>query len=324
MASLRKENLNSDVLRSVSEGTHSLEWALRCGGVGVFLEYRNGEVHTTALTREWFSIPADSPIVTAEQLFCCVHPEDLEHAAQARQEMLDNEAHFQVKFRVIDAEGQMRWLCVEGNGGEPGSDLVAACTVRDITEQLALERRLAEANAQLAELLRTDMLTRLYTRRHFELSLEEHCAEAVRYKVPLSCLMIDLDHFKDVNDTFGHDMGDIVLREVAGILLYNARDADMVVRYGGEEFVILLPHTDSEGAKVIAERLCQTVADHDFDTIPDKRRLTLSIGVSSVREEGSVVAKELVRHADQAMYQSKRNGRNQVTCVEMVAGLPTK
>ena len=179
MASLRKENLNSDVLRSVSEGTHSLEWALRCGGVGVFLEYRNGEVHTTALTREWFSIPADSPIVTAEQLFCCVHPEDLEHAAQARQEMLDNEAHFQVKFRVIDAEGQVRWLCVEGNGGEPGSDLVAACTVRDITEQLALERRLAEANAQLAELLRTDMLTRLYTRRHFELSLEEHCAEAV-------------------------------------------------------------------------------------------------------------------------------------------------
>lgn len=323
MESSRKEGFDQDVLRSVSERTHSLEWALRCGGVGVFFECRNGEVHTTALTREWFSIPADSPIVTAEQLFCCVHPEDLEHAAQARQEMLDNAAHFHLRCRVIDAEGQMRWLHMEGCG-EPGSNVVAACTVRDITEQLALERRLEEANAKMAELLRTDMLTRLYTRRHFELSLEEHCAEAVRYKVPLSCLMIDLDHFKDVNDTFGHDMGDIVLRDVASILLYNARDADMVVRYGGEEFVILLPHTDSEGAKVIAERLCQTVADHDFDTIPDKRRLTLSIGVSSVREEGSVVAKELVRHADQAMYQSKRNGRNQVTCVQMVAGLPTK
>jgi diguanylate cyclase (GGDEF)-like protein len=317
MASLRKENSNSDVLRSVREGKHSLEWALRCGGVGVFLEYRNGEVHTTALTREWFSIPADSPIVTAEQFLCHIHPEDLAHVAQSRQEMLNNAKPFQLECRVMGAEGQPRWIQIEGDCGEPGSNVVAACTVRDITEQLALERRLEEANAKMAELLQTDMLTRLYTRRHFELSLEEHCVEAVRYEVPLSCLMIDLDHFKDVNDTFGHDMGDIVLREVASILLYNARDADMVVRYGGEEFVIMLPHTDSEGAKVIAERLCQTVADHDFDAIPDKRRLTLSIGVSSVREEGSVVAKELVNHADQAMYQSKRNGRNQVTCVHM-------
>lgn len=317
MESSRKEEFNPDVLRSVREGKHSLEWALRCGGVGVFLEYRNGEVHTTALTREWFSIPSDSPVTTAEQFFCRIHPEDLEHVAQARQKMLDNAEYLQLECRVIDAEGQTRWIHIEGDRGEPGSDLVAACTVRDITDQRELEHRLEEANAQLAELVQTDMVTGLYTRRHFERSLEEYCVEATRYKVPLSCLMLDLDHFKDVNDTFGHDMGDIVLREVADILLSNARDADMVVRYGGEEFVILLPHTPSAGAKVIAERLCQAVADHAFDSIPDKRRLTISIGVCSVREGGPMVPKELVRQADQAMYRSKRNGRNQVSCNQM-------
>jgi diguanylate cyclase (GGDEF)-like protein len=283
----------------------------------VFLEYRNGEVHTTEMTREWFSIPGDSPVTTMKRLFCRIHPEDRALVMQSRQKMLDSTTHCELKCRVLDAAGKTRWLLLEGDCGEPGSDLLAACTVRDVTEERKLARRLLETNAKMKELLQIDMLTGLYTRRHFEWSLEEHCAEAARYNVPLSCLMIDLDHFKDVNDTFGHDMGDVVLREVASLLLHNARDADMVVRYGGEEFVILLPHTDSEGAKVFAERLCQTVAGHDFDAIPDKRRLTISIGVCSARAEGPPVAKELVKQADQAMYQSKRNGRNQVTCVQM-------
>jgi diguanylate cyclase (GGDEF)-like protein len=317
MESSRKEDFDQEALRSVREGKHFLEWALRCGGVGVFLEYRNGEVHTTEMTRQWFSIPSDSPVATAEQFLCRIHPEDREDVAQLRQEMLDNAEHFQLKCRVIDSEGQTQWVQIEGDRGEPGSDLVVACTVRDITEQVALERRLEESNAQLEELVQTDLLTGLYTRRHFESALQEHCAEAARYKVPLSCLMLDLDHFKDVNDTFGHDMGDIVLREVAGILLHNAREADMVARFGGEVFVILLPHTPRGGAKVIADRLCQAVANHAFDSIPDKRRLTISIGACSTREEGPVAPKELVKQSDQAMYQSKRNGRNQVTCVQM-------
>lgn len=159
-----------------------------------------------------------------------------------------------------------------------------------------------------------DALTRVHSRRHFESRIEEEMQRFTRYGEPLSLIMLDIDRFKSVNDTRGHHVGDIVLREVAGLAAESIRSMDYCARYGGEEFVILLPHTSHKKALLLAERIRKKIAGHTF-LIEDGASLTItaSLGVASLTKGTSKSKQDLVCEADAALYLAKSNGRNR-TC----------
>jgi diguanylate cyclase (GGDEF)-like protein len=150
-----------------------------------------------------------------------------------------------------------------------------------------------------------DPLTKLYNRRVFELFLQQEMAAARRYQRPLSLVIMDLDHFKKVNDVFGHQVGDRVLEDVARILRDATRNCDLPARWGGEEMAVLLPETDPNGAKRMAENLRQKIEEHLF---PEAGKITASFGVASMSDGEP----DLFSLADKALYQAKKTGRNKV------------
>jgi diguanylate cyclase (GGDEF)-like protein len=181
--------------------------------------------------------------------------------------------------------------------------------IRDHAVVLEFQKReLERANAELASLAITDGLTGLKNHRACQERLAEEVGRAARNGTPLSLVLLDVDHFKQLNDTHGHPEGDAVLKAVARILQGCTRDTDIVARYGGEEFVLILPQTD-RAAAAAAERTRSAVEDHPWPVRP----VTASFGVAVLRlraESGT----DLIARADAAMYQSKREGRNRVTC----------
>ncbi len=164
---------------------------------------------------------------------------------------------------------------------------------------------------QTRHLSLTDGLTGLYNRRHFEANLEREFLRAKRYKNALSIAMIDVDFFKKVNDTYGHACGDYVLKEIAFLINEAFRKTDMVFRYGGEEFVVILTETDSDNAVVPLERLRKAVESNKFKYNNQNLNITISIGVSS-NLENTNSPWEFFELADKALYEAKENGRNQV------------
>lgn len=168
------------------------------------------------------------------------------------------------------------------------------------------------ANARLYNLATTDDLTALYTKRYFETKIKELEGRFRRTGESYCLMMLDMDHFKDVNDSYGHPVGDLVLRQIGELLRENVRHADIPCRYGGEEFVVLLPKESLRCASVLAERLRRKVAEQLFQTavVPPFHK-TVSIGIACCPEHADA-AGQLVEVADAAMYMAKRNGRNQV------------
>jgi diguanylate cyclase (GGDEF)-like protein len=179
-----------------------------------------------------------------------------------------------------------------------------------INTQRELARRnsdLIAANLKLDSLATTDGLTGLKNHRVFQESLEREHARSTRYGTPLSLLMLDVDHFKQFNDQFGHPAGDEVLKQVARILASESRSDAAVARYGGEEFAVVMPHCNCEEAASIAERLRRAVEIGPWDLRP----VTVSIGVATVIDR-SQDRSALIARADAAMYRAKVSGRNQV------------
>lgn len=157
----------------------------------------------------------------------------------------------------------------------------------------------------------TDGLTGLYNRRHFETNAEREFLRAKRYKNSLSLAILDIDFFKRVNDTYGHQYGDYVLKEVSSLLKDSFRKTDMIYRYGGEELTIIMPETSLENAVIPVERLREKIANHEFLFNDIKISLTVSVGISTMQDEYKDV-KELVECADKALYNAKQTGRNKV------------
>jgi diguanylate cyclase (GGDEF)-like protein len=175
-------------------------------------------------------------------------------------------------------------------------------------DQAAVAIENARLFAETRRLANTDELTGLYNHRHFYHLFNAEVNRAHRYNRPLSLIMIDLDRFKQFNDQYGHLAGDEALRRLAQILRWNARGVDMVSRYGGEEFTIILPETDLDQATIQAERIRSAVAEYHWP----QGRLTISLGVASLTSEMAKV-EDLVQAADQALYQAKAGGRNRVS-----------
>lgn len=174
-----------------------------------------------------------------------------------------------------------------------------------------LKKQLAERNALLDTLANIDGLTEINNHRFFQIFLKAELDRALNNRSALSLLLADVDHFKQFNDTYGHQTGDFILRELCRIAQRGIRPYDLMARYGGEEFAFVLPETGPEEALVMAERICQLIADHDFFDGTTHYWVSLSIGVATALPTGIAYGKNsLVARADAALYTAKKQGRN--------------
>ena len=172
------------------------------------------------------------------------------------------------------------------------------------------DQRLTQLNERLQELAHTDECTGLFNKRRLFERLEMEIARSRRYGEIFSCLMIDIDDFKKVNDTYGHQAGDEVLRQTGALLRRALRVTDFVARYGGEEFTVILPRTNSSGASRVAENLLSTFSSHEFIIDPHRVSFTISIGVACCTTFVSMDAREIILRADSALYRAKKSGKN--------------
>ncbi|MDP3847022.1 MAG: GGDEF domain-containing protein [Pseudomonas sp.] len=182
--------------------------------------------------------------------------------------------------------------------------------IYDVTDVAANKLQLQGANLQLKQLARTDRLTGLNNRGYWEECLTHEYARHRRYQSNAALVMFDIDHFKKVNDTYGHPAGDKVIQAVAEVVREQVRDTDYAGRYGGEEFVILLPDIDSAGARIFAERLRQRIEALVVSHEDQRISFTVSLGVADLSLPMDE-HKQLIERADQALYASKKSGRNQ-------------
>jgi diguanylate cyclase (GGDEF)-like protein len=173
-------------------------------------------------------------------------------------------------------------------------------------------RHLQEMLTRVETLANVDCLTGLFNRRRFETVFSTEFKKAVRYQLPLSCLMIDIDHFKRVNDTHGHAAGDEVIRDTVKIVQGSIRDVDTVARWGGEEFIIASPSTAKESAAIVGERIRKAVSSQAFQSAANGS-VTVSIGIAGIPDQSICTMEQLIHAADLALYEAKKNGRNKVT-----------
>jgi len=181
-----------------------------------------------------------------------------------------------------------------------------------------LQKELLETNRRLELLSITDGLTKLFNHRHLQDELARAFEESQRYERPLSFVIVDLDFFKKVNDTYGHAVGDEVLKAISKIFQQSIRTTDLAARYGGEEFALMLPETKLEDAMTFAEQIRATIEASAIETAAGSISATVSIGVATVPHGKIHSAKELIVAADKALYKAKKNGRNQVQAAEPV------
>jgi len=162
----------------------------------------------------------------------------------------------------------------------------------------------------------TDPLIGIYNRRYLDRRIDDEYDRARRYALPLSVLLVDIDHFKKINDTYGHQIGDLVLKKFGGLLMESIRKSDVAARYGGEEILIITPNTTASSAGILAERLRQQVENHELVAVEESKLsipicITVSIGVAGLSQE-TANSRQLFNDADKALYRAKEEGRNRI------------
>jgi two-component system cell cycle response regulator len=184
--------------------------------------------------------------------------------------------------------------------------------LRQGREELAnANEALREKNKELEQLSTTDSLTGLFNRKHLMEKLDLELGRSARYHRDFTLLIIDIDHFKRYNDTYGHLAGDEVLRRMGAILKNSIRKSDYAARYGGEEFIVLLPETGASAGAQMAERIRRQMGEEEMGSDENRTNVTISGGVASFPDYGED-AETLIRNADTALYEAKKRGRNQI------------
>lgn len=201
-------------------------------------------------------------------------------------------------FPLTDTRGQVTHLCF---------------IIYDVTDVAVSRIELESMNGRLKQLTKTDFLTQLFNRGHWEENLIQEFKRLQRYQHKSTLLMCDIDHFKRINDTYGHAAGDVVIQAIADAVRKNLRSTDIAGRYGGEEYAVLLVDTTLKQATVLAERLRQSVEALCIAYNGQQLKVTLSLGLAEYHTE-MTEHRQWIEAADKGLYQSKANGRNQVTC----------
>lgn len=197
-------------------------------------------------------------------------------------------------------------ICIEGLSQEESKIFFI------LAAQFAMELKRTSLYEDVERHSFMDGLTEIYLRRYFLERMVEEIKRAERLKLSFAVVMLDLDRFKRTNDTFGHMVGDVVLKEVAAIIKANIREIDLVARYGGEEFVVLLPYANKSTAFQVAERIRKAVETKEINAYDEQVNVTISAGISSYPDQGTDL-NEIINKSDKALYVSKQNGRNKTT-----------
>jgi two-component system cell cycle response regulator len=229
--------------------------------------------------------------------------------------LLDASTPEEGQARVIDAGA------ADAIAGPVGPGLLAA-KIRGLSQRARRERELTWRLERALENATVDPLTGLFNRRQFERRLREESAHARRHRKAFALVVLDLDHFKSINDTYGHEVGDHVLSHVASILKATLREDDTAFRYGGEEFVLLLRSCNARAAKLVTDRVRAELAQRPLSLDGGAARpITFSAGVAAAEDGNEFVTAEIVARADAAMYRAKRGGRNRVEIEEGLDGV---
>lgn len=224
------------------------------------------------------------------------HPDDWMVDVVHKERLFKGEIpYFSMEKRYFRKDGNLVWVytTVTLMKGEDGEDDFLIGIVQDISAQKSAD---------------IEVLTGLYNRRYMMARLQDEYERSVRSGRPFSLILTDIDYFKTINDAYGHDCGDEVLKGLSKVLMNAVRSVDVLCRWGGEEFLMLLPDTDLDSAKVLADRIRRAVAEEVFDYEGKAFKLTMTFGVSSFSE--ALTIKELIKRADQALYKGKASGRN--------------
>jgi diguanylate cyclase (GGDEF)-like protein len=250
------------------------------------------------LPKKWFERKLSSVIQLKTQSFCGWeqrhHLFELSHSRP-----ITTDSHFMAQnctFLPVEVEGEVERICI---------------LIEDVTDICHYQTQLKKALQELALSNRIDGLTQAFNRKHWEECLEKEFSRARRYKHDLALVMLDLDHFKLLNDTFGHQGGDTVLIETAKTVDKLLRMGDLFGRYGGEEFAVILPDTDMDGAEEVAERIRQAIAKNTIHYKERNISVTASIGVAVINSQDKRY-EDLISNADLALYEAKGAGRNRV------------
>jgi diguanylate cyclase (GGDEF)-like protein/PAS domain S-box-containing protein len=256
-----------------------------------------------------------------------IHPDDAARFFNFINQTISTAKAGELECRTFYKHGGERWIHIFARPqvDEENRVITIVGAIDDITERKQAEKALETANIELQasltreqQLAHTDMLTGVNNRRYLYVLAAHEFDIATRYHQPLSILMLDLDHFKQVNDTFGHAIGDQMLKLVTQTACTKLRSTDAIGRYGGEEFVVLLPMTTAQQAFSLAERIRESVAQVRVPTPVGEAAVTLSIGIVEItqKSEQTKSVDDLIRRADQAMYIAKQSGRNRTEIIK--------
>jgi diguanylate cyclase (GGDEF)-like protein/PAS domain S-box-containing protein len=239
-----------------------------------------------------------------------LHPDDYERVMENMRDHLYGRSEvYEISYRIRTRDNHYIWFYDRGKitkrdiDGKP--ELVSGI-VFDITHQKMMEETLASQNRQLESMISTDYLTGLFNRRALFEKLDYEMRRSNRSNSPLSVIMLDIDHFKKVNDTYGHLVGDVILKQLAEIFRNSVRNTDIVARYGGEEFVIVAPACTCEDARKMAEKIREKIQDFGFET---GIKATVSGGAAQYAGQG---IDALIEEADKCLYSAKKAGRNRI------------
>ena len=303
------ERLNLELFRE-NDSTLTFAWS---GNLGQwYLDFITGEVSYNRLKVEILGYSQDDiPNPVPYSFFTSlIHPDDYLPVMKNMKDHMDNLTNvYEVEYRIKAKDGTYKWFYDRGKVTQRDKNnqaVLAAGIVFDITQKKLNEMRLIEEKKKLITESLTDPLTGILNRRAILEELSQRMNHHLYDFEHLSILMLDIDLFKKINDNYGHIVGDKVLIKVSEIISQLIRGFDTVGRYGGEEFLVILPNTNSENAYKAAERIRKKIEETEFDDI---EHLTVSIGFTSYADES---IESLINKADQNLYEAKRTGRNKV------------
>lgn len=303
------ERLNLELFRE-NDSTLTFAWS---GNLGQwYLDFITGEVSYNRLKVEILGYSQDDiPNPVPYSFFTSlIHPDDYLPVMKNMKDHMDNLTNvYEVEYRIKAKDGTYKWFYDRGKVTQRDKNnqaVLAAGIVFDITQKKLNEMRLIEEKKKLITESLTDPLTGILNRRAILEELSQRMNHHLYDFEHLSILMLDIDFFKKINDNYGHIVGDKVLIKVSEIISQLIRGFDTVGRYGGEEFLVILPNTNSENAYKAAERIRKKIEETEFDDI---EHLTVSIGFTSYADES---IESLINKADQNLYEAKRTGRNKV------------
>lgn len=271
------------------------QYRMAADGTRSFPYFSEGVVELGGLTQEELSGTGAALIMSR------ILPEDAADVEACIQRTVSSLTHGHSEFRILHGNGSVRWIESRSTPHkEPDGSTLWTGILLDITQ-----RKMAEERVRTMAI--TDGLTGITNRQEFSRLLEHEIERSARYHTPFSLIMYDLDHFKQVNDRFGHNAGDDVLNTVTSLVNDNIRSIDIHGRWGGEEFMVILPQTGLDAAREVAEKLRRVIAAHRFDQIGT---VTASFGVVELVPRDN--SKLLAQRVDEALYRAKSRGRNRV------------